>query len=418
LARQKPHSDLKADRSAAQASREGDPLGGAGPEDSEASDQRVLVVEESGVARPYMRGIMVHSLTARGVSFDDAYSTAQVVADRIRGRGRVERLELSKIVQEVLGENPDKEEPIPLPTVLRVVGNRGSTHFSKGTLSQSLLAASLVPDDAFDVARQIESELILEGREEVTQVELRRLSYSALLDRFGERVAERYLVWREFEEPDKPVIILLGGTAGVGKTSLALAVAQRLGVSRMLSTDAIRHIMRIVLSPDLVPAIHVSSFDAYRRLPALGHEEDPVIDGFLSQASTVSVGVRAMLDRAIEENTSLVLDGVALVPGLIDLSEYAERAHIFFLIVAQLDEEAFESQFEARARRQRARDAARYVERLEEILKIQRYLLEQADRNDVSIIDNINVDASALLVIRHVVESLRTDGGIDFSNLL
>ncbi|MCS5636005.1 MAG: hypothetical protein NZ990_05770 [Myxococcota bacterium] len=382
------------------------------------SDQRVLVVEESGVVRPYMRGIMVHSLTARGVSFDDAYSTAQVVADRIRGRGRVERLELSKIVHELLGENPEKEEPMPLPTALRVVGNRGSTHFSKGTLSQSLLAASLVPDDAFDVARQIESGLIIQGREEVTQGELRRLSYSTLLDRFGERVAERYLVWREFEEPDKPVIILLGGTAGVGKTSLALAVAQRLGVSRMLSTDAIRHIMRIVLSPDLVPAIHVSSFDAYRQLPALGHEEDPVIDGFLSQASTVSVGVRAMLDRAIEENTSLVLDGVALVPGLIDLSEYADRAHVFFLIVAQLDEEAFESQFEARARRQRARDAARYVERLEEILKIQRYLLEQADRNDVSIIDNVNVDASALLVIRHVVESLRTDGGIDFSNLL
>ena len=418
MSRQKSNPGSKPGQSATPGSGAGTLTTGVSPEDSEVSDQRVLVVEESGVVRPYMRGIMVHSLTARGVSFDDAYSTAQVVADRIRGRGRVERLELSKIVQEVLGENPEKEEVIPLPTALRVVGNRGSTHFSKGTLSQSLLAASLVPDDAFDVARQIESALIVQGREEVTQVELRRLSYSALLDRFGERVAERYLVWREFEEPDKPVIILLGGTAGVGKTSLALAVAQRLGVSRMLSTDAIRHIMRIVLSPELVPAIHVSSFDAYRQLPALGHEDDPVIDGFLSQASTVSVGVRAILDRAIEENTSLVLDGVALVPGLIDLSEYADRAHIFFLLVAQLDEAAFESQFEARARRQRARDAARYVERLEEILKIQRYLLEQADLNDVSIIDNVNVEASALLVIRHVVESLRTDGGIDFSSLL
>lgn len=385
---------------------------------SEKAEPRVLVVEGSGVARPYMRGIMVHALMAKGVSFDDAYSAAQTVAAQIEGRGTVERVELSKIVKEILGDTPENEPPVPLPTAIRVVGNRGSTHFSKGTLSQSLLAASLVPDDAFEVARQIETGLILQGRDEVSQAELRELAFDALLDRFGERVAERYLVWREFEEPDKPVIILLGGTAGVGKTSLALAVAQRLGVSRMLSTDSIRHIMRIMLSAELVPAIHVSSFDAYRELPALGHEDDPVIDGFLSQATTVSVGVRAMIDRAIEENTSLVLDGVALVPGLIDLTEYADRAHVFFLMVGLLDEKAFESQFEARAQRQRARNAARYVERLEEILKIQQYLLEQADRNNVPIVDNVTVDGSALLVIRHVVDSLRIDCGIDFAKRL
>jgi len=378
----------------------------------------VLVVEESGAERPYMRGIMVHSLMARGIGFDEAYATARRVSDMIQGRGRVERAELAKIVHEIVGEGTESEQTIPLPATLQVVGNRGSTHFSKGTLSQSLLAASLVPDDAFEVARLIEANLLQRGTDQVTQVELRRLAYDALLERFGNRVAQRYLVWRKFEEPEKPVIILLGGTAGVGKTSLALAVAQRLGVSRMLSTDSIRHIMRIMLSPDLMPAIHVSSFDAYRELPALGREDDPVIDGFLSQASTVSVGVRAMLDRAIEENTSIVLDGVALVPGLIDLEEYADRAHVFFLMVGRLDEQVFESQFEARARRQRARDAARYVERLEEILKIQRYLLEQADRNDVPIVDNVTVDGSALLVVRHVVESLRVDGGVDFADLL
>jgi 2-phosphoglycerate kinase len=87
-------------------------------------------------------------------------------------------------------------------------------------------------------------------------------------------------------------------------------------------------------------------------------------------------------------------------------------------MVGLLDEKAFESQFEARAQRQRARNAARYVERLEEILKIQQYLLEQADRNNVPIVDNVTVDGSALLVIRHVVDSLRIDCGIDFAKRL
>ena len=124
------------------------------------------------------------------------------------------------------------------------------------------------------------------------------------------------------------------------------------------------------------------------------------------------------MDRAIEENTSLVLDGVALVPGLIDFDLYKDRAHIFFLMVGRLDQAAFQTQFEARAERQRARGAERYVERLEEIIKIQEYLLEQAERNDIPIVDNVTLEGSALLVIRHVVESLRKSGGIDFEELL
>ena len=380
-------------------------------------EKRALVVEESGLARPYMRGIMVHSLMARGVTFDEAYETSQAVADRLRGRPSVDRSELEGMVRDILGDGFDYEKPLPIP--IDVVGDRGRGPFSKGTLSQSLLAAALEPDDAFEVARAIEAELIRDGRREVSQVELRRMAHAELLERFGPRAAERYLVWREYQEPGKPVIILLGGTAGVGKTSVALAVAQRLDVSRVLSTDSIRHVMRIMLSNDLMPALHVSSFEAHQAIPTRADaEEDPVIDGFLSQASTVSVGARAIIDRAIEENTHLVLDGVSLVPGGIDLEEYADRAHVFFILLARLDEESFRLHFENRAKRQRNRGSDRYVAKLEEILSIQEHLLDMADVFDVPIVDNARLEDSVLVVIRHVVESLRKGGEVDTQALL
>ncbi len=59
-----------------------------------------------------------------------------------------------------------------------------------------------------------------------------------------------------------------------------------------------------------------------------------MIEGFRSMAATVCVGVRAMMDRAVAENSSLIIDGVSLVPGLIDLASYQDRAHVIFLIVA------------------------------------------------------------------------------------
>ena len=372
-----------------------------------------LVMERSGIGRPYMRGIMVHSLMARGVSFDEAYRTADLVGDRIRGRGSVPRAELAKMIQEVLGTEYEHQPPIPIPVTIRVVSNRRSAPFSKGTLAQSLLAASLEPDDAFDVAREIEFALIQRGRQEIPRAEIRRAAHETLLRRFGRKAADRYLVWRSYQEPEKPVIILLGGTTGAGKTSLALEAARRLGISRVLSTDTIRQVMRIMLSPELMPAIHTSSFEAHQELPVQPEGEDSVVEGFLAQASVVSVGVRAILDRAVQENTSLVIDGVSLVPGLVDLTQYAERAHVFFLLVVRLDEEAFGSHFAARAERQRRRGAERYVERLEEILTIQKFLLEQAERHAVPIVDNITLEGSALLVIRHVVETLRKESDFD-----
>ena len=383
------------------------------------SSERVQV-DDNGARRPFMRGIMVHALTGLGVSFEEALRTADIVKDRLSGRGVVARAELGKMVREILGEEAVAalQPPIPVPASIVVGLGKKSSPYSKGRLSQSLLAASLDPDDAFDVAREIELELLRRGEPAISRAGVRELAYRTLLSRFGPKTAERYLVWRKYQEPEKPVIILLGGTTGAGKTSVGLEVALRLGIGRVLSTDSIRQVMRMMLSKDLMPAIHASSFEAHELVASPPGSEEPVLDGFTAQATVVSLGVRAMIDRAIEENASLVLDGVSLVPGLIDLNAYADLAHIIFLVVARLDEESFRKHFETRAEREGRRDAARYVRNLESILKIQDHFLELADLHDVPIVDNSSIEGSVMLVIRHVVETLREKEGVNVSDLL
>lgn len=383
-----------------------------------------ILVEDEGARRPFMRGIMVHSLMARGIGFDEAFRTANLVRDKTRKRGVVQRTELAKLVSEILGSDAlaDHQPPIPLPGGIAVGGPEDSNPFSKGLLAQSLLAASVDPSDAFDVAREIEFDLLRQGRRQISRHELRRAAYEKLLRRFGPRAASRFLIWRQFQEPERPVIILLGGSSGVGKTSLALEVARRLGIHRVLSTDLIRQVMRLMLSSELMPAIHASSFDAYRFIAsnsgARARDHDEVVPGFMAQASIVSVGVRGMIERAIEENTSMILDGVSLVPGLIDLESYKDDAHIIYLVVARMDEESFRQHFIARGKREQHRKATRYMENLEGILKIQEQFLELADRFDIPIVDNATIDGSVMLVIRHVVETLRKSGNFDEVDLL
>ena len=210
----------------------------------------------------------------------------------------------------------------------------------------------------------------------------------------------------------------IGGTTGAGKTSAALEVARRLGIHRVMSTDSIRQVMRIMLSHELMPAIHYSSFDAHHYIPHSAEGEDPVIEGCIHQASLVAVGVRAMIDRAVSENTSMVLDGVTLMPGVIDLNDYKDVADVIFMVLATLDPEAFRSRFESRGRHQTRRGKHRYIENLDAILRIQEHFLEYADRFDVPIVDNTSIDESVKSIIRLVVEMLRSKGEWNAAELL
>jgi len=378
-----------------------------------------LLVEENGRRRPFMRGIMVHSLMERGVSFEDAFRAANEIRQRLRGRATVTTAELARELREILGAGLFAEGRGLGPDEIVITGGQGrGLPFSKGILSQSMLAAALEPHDAFDVAREIERELVSRGVREIDRRDLRRLAYEMLARKQGPQAAARYLVWRRFQEPDKPVMVLLGGTSGVGKTSLAVEVAHRLGIARVLSTDSIRQIMRITLGPELVPALHASSYDAYKRLPPDPARHEPVIEGFRAQAATVAVGIRASLDRAVAENASLVVDGVSVVPGVLSLDAYDDVAHVIFLVVGSLDEESLRNRFAARAIGAQERAAHRYLENFEAICKIQDHFFELAERYDVPIVDNVSFDRSVLLVIRHVTDTLRQRGNFDAQDLL
>lgn len=289
-----------------------------------------------------------------------------------------------------------------------VVGHGERMPFSKGLLSQSLLATAMDSMQAIRVARDIESELVSSGVHRIDRGDLRKLAQRAVRNRAGDEMAERYLLWRRFQQPEFPVVLLLAGTSGVGKTSLSLEVARRLGIGRVQSTDSIRQIMRLLVPSQLVPAIHTSSYEAYSRLPPTAGKPASVIDGFRAQAAAVSIGVRAAIERTISESANLVIDGVSIVPDLLDLDVYQASANVIVLLVATRDEEVLRGRFHARAMGEGRRTPHRYIDHLDGILEIQRHLLELASRHSVPVIDNTSFDHSAQTIVDHVMTRLRS----------
>ena len=114
--------------------------------------------------------------------------------------------------------------------------------------------------------------------------------------------------YSDLDELDLPIIVLIGGATGTGKSTVATEVAYRLGITRVTSTDFVRQTLRAFFSPEFMPSIHYSSFEAGRALRSAEEEEvDPLLHGFLDQTRNVLVGVerghralarRGLVDRA------------------------------------------------------------------------------------------------------------------------
>jgi 2-phosphoglycerate kinase len=367
-----------------------------------------LQVRGTEGVRPFMRGILVRSLVARGVPFEVARDTATRVRNELGARGSVEASELRSLVERMLPDYP-LEPPLELRSepLLRVRAGRGSAPFSKGLLAVSLEGAGIDRGEAWDVALQVEARLRRQPGGEIERSALRGLVAEILEQRHGRRVAERYSVWRQVREAGKPVLVLLGGSTGVGKTSVAIEVARRLEIPRVIGTDSIRQIMRLMFSPELMPEIYGSTFDGYLERGVDAQGGDPVLAAFRGQAQKIAVGVRALLDRAVEESTSMLIEGANLLPSVLDLDRYRGSAHVVFLIIGTLDAEAYRDRFRSRAAREHSRDASRYLAHMREILSIQEHLLAEAEHLGLPVVDNEHFDETVLAVIRSVLAKLK-----------
>ena len=118
------------------------------------------------------------------------------------------------------------------------------------------------------------------------------------LDYLDPDYAKKYLNWREVRKSKEPLIILIGGASGVGTSSMAFELASKLGLKNLISTDMIREVMRKIVSKELSPVIHKSSFDAHESIRIPSIRIDSIIEGFISHVDVVNVSVEAIIKRS------------------------------------------------------------------------------------------------------------------------
>ena len=277
--------------------------------------------------------------------------------------------------------------------------------YSKGLMARALTAVGVREESAYELARLTESDLAQRGEVSVDLDRLRELAVDVLGEERGSRAVRQLRRFRDLQELDLPVILLVGGGTGTGKSTVATEVAYRLGITRVTSTDFVRQTMRAFFAKEFMPSIHYSSFEAGLGLSKAEEEEsgDAALLGFLDQTRNVLTGVEAALQRALDEGWSMVLEGVHLVPGMITTE--LQGALVVQCVLAIRDEEIHRTHFWHRdATTDGMRPVDRYIAGLPEIRMIQEYVLERAARADVPVIANESQSEAVSAVMNLVLE--------------
>jgi 2-phosphoglycerate kinase len=286
-----------------------------------------------------------------------------------------------------------------------VGGKKYREPFSKGVLSRSLTRADMDPDKAYTFASQIEAHLTDIGIKVITLDDMIVIVREKLREEDAE-IAEKYGLWKRIRKCDEPLIVLIGGASGVGTSSIAFEVANRLGIRNMISTDMIREVMRKIVSKELLPTIYESSYTAYRslRIPP-PPEFDEVLIGFRDHVDTVSIGVEAVIERSLKEGISIVIEGVHIVPGFIS-EDLVKRHNVNMFILTLQDEEVHKGRFYSRCRQMWARrPLKRYMNYFGAIRRTLKYFESQANKHHIPVIENIDVTTTIDSIIENITKT-------------
>jgi 2-phosphoglycerate kinase len=105
----------------------------------------------------------------------------------------------------------------------------------------------------------------------------------------------------------------------------------------------------------------------------------------------------------------MVVEGVHLVPGLIN-GELRDRCVPVQAVITVADEELHRGHFSMRGGE---RPADRYLDRFQQIRKLQDHLVARAEARGVPVIDNSNIDGALAQAMQLVLDSIEGVGSAD-----
>jgi 2-phosphoglycerate kinase len=206
----------------------------------------------------------------------------------------------------------------------------------------------------------------------------------------------------------RPVIVLLGGASGTGKSTLSSLLASRLGISSMLSTDSIRHILRNVIPREQIPVLFCSTYEAGKFINTEGlTDKQACIQGYLEQSDRVFEYLVNVVEHYHICGNSIVIEGVHLHIGVMKKLMKRFPSCLPFVVYIKGKKKHME-RFAVRTKYMTLDPSInKYVASFPNIREIQKRFLKKADECLIPKVESSNLDRSLGLCHATIIRCLR-----------
>ena len=227
-----------------------------------------------------------------------------------------------------------------------------------------------------------------------------RISDVLLADGLAD-VERRVRIRRWVRTSGQPLVVAVGGSSGVGKSTISQEVADRLGIGVVISTDQVRAVIRSVINPDLFPALSQSSFSAAKMLKS-NLTGNRLLFAYEEQARIVQHGTVALARRSVKEGQQVMINGVHIVPGLQNVEpDFPLFTYVLTVGTAEEHRGRFIKRF-----LEGDRKPTEYLERMDAIRELDDYIVEQCHRHGVQVVTSTTFDATVLDLMDAVCRDL------------
>ncbi|CEG47427.1 atp gtp nucleotidebinding protein [Plasmopara halstedii] len=177
---------------------------------------------------------------------------------------------------------------------------------SRYLLCRALVSAKIKSRDAVQISLDLKRTLVDLNLTDIVQEQFEDFLYKTLLVfGYGEQQISCHRMMSSFHRNRVPLLIMLAGTACIGKSTLATKLADRLNLSSVLQTDIIFELMCNFSGQDKTCYITT-------RFPS----SDDLITAYQKECEVVRKGVTSDIDKCLKDGKSLIIEGFHVDPRL------------------------------------------------------------------------------------------------------
>ena len=186
-----------------------------------------------------------------------------------------------------------------------------------------------------------------------------------------------------------PRLLIIVGTSGVGKSTMSARLASELGFSKVASTDTVREALRTQITSSERPALHRSSFES---------AGGSAVEDWGETVEAVSEGVRAVIQRALDKRSDLLLEGVHYLPNKEVIEEWRNAGGIATGVVLYVTSENMHRGMIANREKHNGKQVDHYLDNLERIREIQEDLVVSGTQSEWVLVDPTKESAAAGII--------------------